>query len=176
MSIIITQLSYHLGFLLIKIKIVFAGIKKLTKGEYEMKKILVPTDGSNNSKAALEKARELAELSGAEVTVLTVVKDLENHIYILENRAKTEIREMLKEQGNKILEEGLEVFEGFKEKVETVFIQGDPAEEIIKMVKEGDYDLVVMGSRGLNAISRVMLGSVSNRVLNHVETSILIVK
>lgn len=141
-----------------------------------MKKILVPTDGSHNSKAALKKARDLSVLSGAEVTILTVVRDLENHLYILENEDKKEIREMLKKQGEETLREGLEVFKNCKGKVETVIVKGDSAQQIIKMVKEGDYDLVVMGSRGLNAISRAMLGSVSNRVLNHVETSVLIVK
>ncbi|MGO1470886.1 MAG: universal stress protein, partial [Tissierella sp.] len=54
--------------------------------------------------------------------------------------------------------------------------RGDPADAIIKETEKEDYDLVVMGSRGLGTFSRAILGSVSNKVLNHVETNVLIVK
>lgn len=43
-------------------------------------------------------------------------------------------------------------------------------------IKVGDYDLVVMGSRGLGAFSRAMLGSVYNKVLNQVNANVLLIK
>lgn len=142
----------------------------------EMKKILVPIDGSKNSKLALEKARELALLNHGEVMVLTVIKDLVSHLYTLESKDKKEIRKVFQEQGDEILREGLELFKDYPVKVESMIIKGDPAQEIIKMAEEGKYDLIIMGSRGLDAFSRVMIGSVSNKVLHHVKTSVLIVK
>lgn len=141
-----------------------------------MRKILVPVDGSKHSKLALEKAGELALLSGGEIMVLTVIKDLVTHLYTLENEDRKEIERVYKIQGEEIIKDALEVFKECKGKVGSTMIKGDPAQEIIKMAEEGEYDLVVMGSRGLNAFSRVMIGSVSNRVLNHVRTSVLIVK
>ena len=45
-----------------------------------------------------------------------------------------------------------------------------------KEAKEGDYDLIVMGSRGQGAFSKALLGSVSKKVLNHAEKNVLIVK
>lgn len=141
-----------------------------------MKNILVPIDGSKNSKLALEKAKELAKVSNGQVTVVTIVKDLSAQLYNLENKDKEEIRNVFKKQGKEILKEGLEVFEECSGKIESLFINGDPAQEIINLADTGKYDLIVMGSRGLNAFSRLMIGSVSNKVLNHVSISVLIVK
>lgn len=141
-----------------------------------MRKILVPIDGSKNSKLALEKAKELALLSNGEIMVITVIKDVVSHLYTLENKDKQEITKVFEEQGKQVLQEGLETFKECSGKVQSAIIKGNPAQEIIKMAEEGDYDLVIMGSRGLNAFSRVMIGSVSNKVLNHVRTSVLIVK
>lgn len=141
-----------------------------------MKNILVPIDGSKNSKLALEKAKELAKVSNGQVTVVTIVKDLSSQLYNLENKDKEEIRNVFKKQGKEILKEGLEVFEECSGKIESLFINGDSAQEIINLADTGKYDLIVMGSRGLNAFSRLMIGSVSNKVLNHVSISVLIVK
>jgi len=47
---------------------------------------------------------------------------------------------------------------------------------IVEFVKEGDYDLLVMGSRGLSGLKRVLLGSTSSQVLRRVEVPVLIHK
>lgn len=141
-----------------------------------MKKILVPVDGSTNSKLALEKAKELVKMGNGQVTVVTIIKDLAAQLYNLENKDKQEIRNVFAKQGKEILKEGIEVFKDCPGVIESLLINGDPAQEIIKLAETGDYDLIVMGSRGLNAFSRLMIGSVSNKVLNHVNISVLIVK
>lgn len=141
-----------------------------------MMKILVPIDGSENSKLALEKAKELAKLSNGEVMILTVVKDVASQLYTLENKDREEIKRVFEEQGQEVINEAKEMIKGCSDKIQTTILKGDPAQEIIKMAEEGKYDLIIMGNRGLNAFSRVMIGSVSNKVLNHVGTSVLIVK
>lgn len=55
-------------------------------------------------------------------------------------------------------------------------LHGSPAEEIINYVNESKVDLVVMGSRGLNGIHEMLLGSVSHKVVKHVKCPALIVK
>jgi nucleotide-binding universal stress UspA family protein len=50
------------------------------------------------------------------------------------------------------------------------------ADGIVEFIKEGDYDLLVMGSRGLSGLKRVLLGSTSSQVLKRVEVPILIYK
>ncbi len=139
-------------------------------------KILVPIDGSDNSKLALEKAKELAKLTNGEIMILTVIKDVSSQLYTLENKDREEIKRVFEEQGAEVIRESEELIKGCTDKIKTKILKGDPAQEIIKMAEEGEYDLIIMGNRGLNAFSRVMIGSVSNKVLHHVNTSVLIVK
>ena len=141
-----------------------------------MKNILVPVDGSKGSNLALEKAREIGELKNSKITILNVVSNLMNNPYLLEHDYQLEINKVFSKQAQEVLDEALEFFEGYPGEVKTEVRLGDPAQEVIDEADEGGYDLVVMGNRGLNAFSRVMMGSVSNRVLNHVKTSVFIVK
>jgi nucleotide-binding universal stress UspA family protein len=60
--------------------------------------------------------------------------------------------------------------------VERLTPVGLPADEIIEAARAGDVDLVVIGARGLGTIKRLLLGSVSERVLHRVECSVLVVK
>lgn len=142
-----------------------------------MKKILVTTDGSKNGEKALLEAKSLAEALGADIDILNVVKDAAINPYAVVNSYNMQTAKDLEEAGEEVLEESLKLFEGFKGEVNTKIRTGDPGDEIIKEAENGKYDLVVMGSRGLGTFSRAMLGSVSNKVLNHAKTNnILIVK
>lgn len=141
-----------------------------------MNKILVPIDGSKYSKLALEKAIKLGLASSSDICLLNVVSNVVNSPYFIDHEYKYEISNMFTEQGERALEEGLELLKDYPGKVEKKIVVGDPANEIIDEAEEGNYDLVVMGSRGLTGLSRMMLGSVSIKVLNHVNSSVLIVK
>lgn len=141
-----------------------------------MKKILVTTDGSENSKKALIEAKKLAEALDAKVDILSVVHDVVITPYMTEQYYNVQTNESLVQSGEKLLEEALRLFDDFKGEVKTKLRTGNSGNEIIKEVEKEGYDLVVMGSRGLGAFSRIMVGSVSHKVLNHVETNVLIVK
>ncbi len=141
-----------------------------------MKRILVAIDGSENSKKALIKAKEVASFSNSDVFILTVVENhkgnpiaAEEENYI--NTYKSNI--LIVEE---ILKEALEVFKDFNGNVKACYRVGDIAEKIIEFVEENNIDLIVMGRRGLGTFSRAFLGSISNKVLNNVKTSVLIVK
>ena len=60
--------------------------------------------------------------------------------------------------------------------VKTLVKKGQPADVICSEASEGDYDLVIMGSRGLGSIKEFILGSVSNKVAHCAGKSVLIVK
>lgn len=141
-----------------------------------MKKILVPVDGSKGALLALKKAKQLGEALGSEITLLTVITNLMNNPYFIETEYKKEINDVFSEQADDTLDKAMEVLEGYSHKIVKEVRIGDAAQEIIDFAKEEDFDLLVMGNRGLNAFSRVMMGSVSNRVINHVESSVLIAK
>lgn len=141
-----------------------------------MKKILVPIDESTHSRKALEKAKEIASAMGSDITILNVF----NPIIIASSSPTTgyykEARENAINRSNVLLRDALESLRDFKGHAETRSMSGDPAEEIINLAKEGDYDLVIMGSRGMGTFSRALLGSVSDKVVHHIKKSVMIVK
>lgn len=140
-----------------------------------MKKILIPIDGSKNSKRALSEGKKLSELLGSEITILYVEPEPKfrgpySEIYMT---VETERKE---EVGKKVINEGLELLKDHSTPVNSKFEFGDPADKIIEVAENENVDLIVMGSRGLSAIKRFVLGSVSNKVLNHADTSVLIIR
>ena len=141
-----------------------------------MKKILVAVDGSDCSKKGLEMARKIGLEDKCDIMLLNVVNDIMNTPYVSIREYKVAINKALLEEGNRILAEATEYFNDYPGEVKTAIKYGDPAQKIIDAAETNEYDLVIMGSRGLNAISRAMLGSVSNKVLNHIKVSVLIVK
>lgn len=141
-----------------------------------MKKILVPVDGSKNSKKAIMKAIDLGKKFDSEIVVLNVVNDIIAHPYLSNQDYGMKTNEGLVELGKGILKDALEVLEDYPGKVDSKLRYGDSGRGILEEIEENKYDLIVMGSRGLGAFSRFMLGSVSNKVLHHSEVDVLIVK
>ena len=141
-----------------------------------MKKILVATDGSDNSERALLEAKKYAEYSTADLTILSIIKPLGYTTLGYQAISIDETNQTLEEIGESLLKESLALFENFKGKVNAKLRRGSPADEILNEAEEGDYDLIIMGSRGLGAFSRTILGSVSNKVLNHTRRNVLIIK
>ena len=141
-----------------------------------MKNILVATDGSETANRALLETRKLAECTGAKVTIINVSSDLIEHPYLMNRTYGIQTNEDLMNFGKELLKDAEKLFEGFEGSVETVIRSGDTAKEIMDESEAKDYDLIVMGSRGLGTFSRAMLGSVSNKVLNHVDKDVLIIR
>lgn len=144
-----------------------------------MENILVATDGSKTSNKALMEARKLAELTGSKVKIIHVRSDLSipSHISTEERIIRMEKASIKdKKESLLLLDEALKIFQGFPGKVNTLSRSGDPGEEIIKEAEKENYDLIIIGSRGLGKFSRTILGSVSNKVSNNVNKNVLIIK
>lgn len=142
-----------------------------------MEKILVTTDGSKNSTKALLEAKKYAEMSGAGIDILSVINDSFLYAYMEEkyySLGRTE--EEMNEFGKELLAESLKMFDDFDGELNVKLRTGDPGDEIIKEAEKVGYDLIIMGSRGLGTFSKAILGSVTNKVINHVKTNVLIVK
>jgi nucleotide-binding universal stress UspA family protein len=82
----------------------------------------------------------------------------------------------LKEAGRRLVEESVQklIKAGFT--AEPVCQLGKPAEEIMKIASKHHAGLIVMGAKGLGAIARFLLGSVSTRVVQHANCSVLVVR
>lgn len=142
-----------------------------------MKKILLPVDGSEFSKKAAEKAKELASTFGSEIILLHVNEFFRYaHNISGDGALVRKIREDFDKKDETILKSAQKFFSDTDIKVETVSIEGDAAEEIVKYVDSNDIDLVIMGSHGIGGFRRYLIGSVTHKVLIQIERPILIVR
>jgi nucleotide-binding universal stress UspA family protein len=122
--------------------------------------ILVAVDGTPHSDLALDQAIDLAESERTRLTLLTAVVPPPSEA------AKAEAVATLKRARDRVPAD-LPV---------TTVLTADPVRKAVcKRIKEGDHDLVVMGSRGRGAIRSALLGSVSHYVLHHSRVPVLIV-
>ncbi len=129
-----------------------------------VKRILVPVDGSEPNKKAIEEAKAMALSSNSKIILLHVV-DVD---YLLDHSILNE----LKEQKARILNEAYEQFVGLD--VEKYLVLGDPAEEIMKKADEDNIDLIIMAKRGLTGLKRYLIGSVTSKVVTHSDVPVLI--
>lgn len=147
------------------------------EGEFVMRKknVLVAIDGSNNSMRALFAAKKQAAQTDSELTILTVIPPSFIPYFGKAGISQQDSKD-LEIARQELLEKALEKLEDFEGEVQTKIRKGDPAEEVLEETETGKYDLIVMGSKGLGLFTRTLLGSVSNKVLNHTKTNVLIVK
>ncbi len=136
----------------------------------------MPVDGSENSMKALEKACEVGVLQDSEILILAVVNSQRDNPYIVDQDYTSELSKQNITRGEEILKEAKKKFDKYKGKVETRLRNGEIADTIIDIAEDEGYDLIIMGRRGMNISSRSLLGSVSNKVLNYANTSVLVVK
>lgn len=160
-----------------------------------MKKLLVPIDGSECSKLAIEKAKEIAKAFKSEVILLHVI-DMPSFKVILNPglasvtgsgavgpvppaalASMEESRESIQETAEKILESAKAQCIVLGDKVSTVLLEGRPADMIIEFIDANkDIDLVVMGSHGMTGFRRFFIGSVTYKVALSIDRPILIVR
>ena len=145
----------------------------------EFRRILVPVDGSENSKRALAYASYLAKLCQASVDVLHVV----NLAAVLPTLGQVntggyipdQVFDEIQENGRRIVSESVKAVP--PEIVVSSFIEvGVPTEIIMSVCTKNQDDLIIMGRRGLGMIKELVLGSVSNYVLYHATCPVMIVK
>lgn len=138
-----------------------------------MRAILLATDGSQHSIKAAEHVVTL--LKGEEDYKLTVVHVIDHEASKhdawlgMNPGARQREREEKLKPVTRVLEEADISYS-------VNLTKGDPADEIIKCAKTEDMNLIVIGSRGLNAIQELVLGSVSHNVVQKADRPVLVVK
>ena len=137
-----------------------------------MKKVLVAVDGSPPSLHAAKMALQLAEATGAELTVAYSVPPValpgEVPFTIVNDVAKADTA-----RGQQLLDDMLKELGG---PAQGVLLEGAPAERIAEIAETQDFDLVVVGSRGRNAVARLFLGSVADRLVHICKKPVLVVR
>ena len=140
----------------------------------EPKNILVPVDFSPASLDGLRYALGLARPFGARLTALHVIESLGPMV-----RLKVDVdahKRKLREDVKLRLEElHLEVDEPAGA-FDTLFREGTSYHEIVAMAQSGDFDLIIMASRGRSGLVDMLLGSTAERVVRHAPCSVLVVR
>ena len=144
-------------------------------GPMTFKSILVADDMLEASQPALDEAVALAKLLRAKLTIVTVIPMVspafgvpvpigDSFAALLESATKR-----LEAIKDRLLQEGVP-------EVEVALLEGDPVDGVVGFVQKNHPDLIVVGSRGLTATGRFLLGSVSDGILHHTHTSVLVVR
>ena len=133
-----------------------------------IKRILVPVDGSEGSKKALELACVLGKKQESGLHVLHVAQPPPGKRVLVLGSAAVTVEatpEMLKEAGKQVVSsaEGIAREQGF-DRISASVVGGDPAARIIEYAKSKNIDMIVMGTRGLSDLTGLLMGSVSHKV------------
>ena len=131
-----------------------------------MKKILLAYDGGEPARRALDTTIELAKAFGASVSVVSVVPVHTGRSPVDPWDDRTVHAQELVEAKELLIKNGLEP--------NLLEPAGDPAKKIEEIAREGEYDTIVMGSRGLGALERTLQGSVSEHVVTHSDATVVI--
>ncbi|HLR59113.1 MAG TPA: universal stress protein [Pseudogracilibacillus sp.] len=137
------------------------------------KRILLAVDGSDNSLRAADEAIKIASTNENSVVELLYIVDFDKvKSDVLHSSSQVALEHS--RRGHLLPYEDKLETENIPYEVK--ILNGYPGPTISKYANEEDVDLVVIGSRGLNALQEMVLGSVSHKVVKKVEAPVLIVK
>ncbi|MEM2995471.1 MAG: universal stress protein [Candidatus Bathyarchaeia archaeon] len=152
-------------------------------------KILVPLDGSEHSLKALDIAVQIAKKFNGKITLIHVYSVAVRPVIVPEPTTLTppgfpfmtsseisKVDEVARKTGSNILLDGEQRVRAEGVPVETLLREGHTVQEIVKIAREGMFDLIVMGARGISKIRELLLGSVSDGVIHHAPCPVLVVK
>lgn len=141
------------------------------------KRMLVPVDGSRYSLDAVCLASQMARYHGSELMILHVVDEsLLDHLVRFTEKSKEAIRNELKECARGFLEDMQRQASLESVSSEILVEEGVPHEIILKEANAWGADLIVMGKLGRRGVSKILLGSVAERVIEFSDIPVLIVK
>ena len=142
--------------------------------------ILIPTDGSELAERAVTHGLSLAKFVGAKITVL-IVEERVGTVWsttIAEHRlaeVTAKYADEIKKQATSVLDRVADAAKQAGVPCDTIQVQGvPPYEAIIATTTDRGCDLIVMASHGRSGLSAVVLGSVTNKVLTHAKTPVLV--
>jgi len=144
----------------------------------QLKNVLVATDFSETSEAALRYGRALARAFGARLHVLHVADNIMTRYAFdgsvvlppdvqadLENSAQAQLERLVGDDDRRDLRA-----------VAVVRTSNTPADSIVDYAKDADIDLIVIGTHGRRAVAHLLLGSVAERVVRTSRTPVLVVR
>ncbi len=134
-------------------------------------KLLLATDGSESAEAAIQEAVNIAKVCSSRLYVISVVEvnpEYEALAPQIVEKAETETNEHLESVKKKAEKEGI--------RCEVIAHQGEePYRFIVDEAAKLKADMIIMGSHGRTGLKRLMMGSVTSRVIGHAPCKVLVV-
>lgn len=143
-----------------------------------MRKVLIAVDGSAHGWKAAEIVRELAACKPMDITVIHVVHDLSVYRpYGLGPTYEQQLDDVTHTRANQVMEKAKGVFADYGDGVvDYMIVNGEPANAIIDTAESGGFDTIVMGSRGMGRMAKLLVGSVSSKVVAHAPCSVFVIR
>lgn len=141
--------------------------------------LLVPTDGSELALAAVERAVAFAKALNARITFFYAQPDFPLPVYgegaLIDPTTPEQFRKAAQEEANTILNSAKEKASEAGVEADTDTVVNDaPADAIIDAAERHGCDLIFIASHGRSGIARLLLGSVTNKVLSHTKLPVLV--
>ena len=140
--------------------------------------ILIPTDGSELAERAVTHGLSLAKFVGAKVTAIIVEERLTGWLSFAETptaEASAKYTEQIKKYNASVLDRVANAAKQAGVPCDTIHVQDvQPYEAIIATTTDRGCDIIVMASHGRSGLSAMVLGSVTNKVLTHAKTPVLV--
>ena len=135
--------------------------------------VLVAFDASSEAQLALAHAVAMAQVYRAKVALVAVVPpppllswQAPGGMRGIHEAEQEELEKALREAADDVPDDL---------SVTTQLLDGDPARELLRLARDGDFDVIVMGSRGRGRVTAALLGSVSNRVMHDAGVPVIVI-
>jgi nucleotide-binding universal stress UspA family protein len=138
-----------------------------------MKRIVIATDGSDGARYALEQGFALASDAGADVSVVYVRRSPNSFM------GAPYCQDVVTEEARhakSVMDDARVRATRFDVETEYDVLEGDPVEEVLALARSRHADLIVVGSRGVGILSRVVLGSFSNAIVHRADRPVLVAR
>ncbi|MDP3298056.1 MAG: universal stress protein [Thermodesulfovibrionia bacterium] len=136
------------------------------------RKILVAVDGSETSLHALKESFKLAMNEGSWITVVSVVPPYTGDLDLV---AVGNIMASMRKPCEEALRKAQDIANAERASIKTACEEGEPHSAIVDLAQAENFDLIVMGRRGLRRLERVLVGSVTARVIGYSPIDVLVV-
>lgn len=135
--------------------------------------ILVPTDGSEYTKLAIDRAIELAKEVGGSITAIYVI---DHTVFgnIPMDSSVTSVYDMMEKEGHDATKYVLDLCDKNGIEAKELIVEGAPVKAIVNA--SSDYDVIVMGTLGRTGFAKLMMGSVAERVVRYAKCPVMVVR
>lgn len=140
------------------------------------RQILIATDGSETAREAADFGMEMVGCSGAKVYAVYVIETTPYRSVPLDQIWSKETLEEFERVGHEATSYIEKIGKAVGAEVESRVLKGNPAEKILSFAEDNNIDMIIVGSLGKSGYERVLVGSVSDKIIRHAKVPVLVVR